>query len=166
MPTFNWKQFTKRVPIRAPAKAIYDAWTTQQGLESWFLRLAQFTKPDGTIRSRQSVIEKGDQYKWLWHGFDDQEGEQREVLEVNGWDRLQFRFSGDCIVTVTIRQEQGETICELTQDMTMEDPAEQQYFYIECGSGWAFYLVNLKSILEGGPDLRNKNVLLKQVVTA
>ncbi|GEM_PF-4821218 len=30
----SWKQFTKRIPIKASAKAIYDAWTTQQGLET------------------------------------------------------------------------------------------------------------------------------------
>ncbi len=43
----NWKQFTRRIPIKAPAKAIYDAWTTQQGLESWFLRMAAFTDATG-----------------------------------------------------------------------------------------------------------------------
>lgn len=65
MPSYNWKQFTKRISIKAPAKAIYDAWATQQGLESWFLRLAQFTKPDGTIRPKNSHVEAGDKYKWL-----------------------------------------------------------------------------------------------------
>jgi hypothetical protein len=34
MAAYNCKQFTKRVPVSAPPKAIYDAWTTQQGLES------------------------------------------------------------------------------------------------------------------------------------
>lgn len=60
---YNWERFIKRIPIQAPAKSIYDIWTTQQGLESWFLRLAEFTKPDGSLRSRNSRIEAGDQYK-------------------------------------------------------------------------------------------------------
>jgi hypothetical protein len=33
-------------------------------------------------------------------------------------------------------------------------------------SGWSFFMVNLKSILENGYDLRNKNEELKNVITA
>ncbi len=163
---YNWKQFTQRIPIKASAKAIYDAWTTQQGLESWFLRLAQFTKTDNTPKPRNSPVEKGDRFKWLWFGHDDTEVEEREILLANGWDQLQFSFSGGCIVTVTVKQQDGETICELVQDMPMDDETGQQYFFIECGKGWGFYLTNLKSVLEGGLDLRNKNLNLQQVINA
>ncbi len=164
--SYNWKEFTKQIPIKASAKAIYDAWTTQQGLESWFLRLAQFTKADGSLRPKNISIEAGDHYKWLWHGYDDSATEEREVLMANGWDQLQFSFSGGCIVTVSIKQVDGETICELMQYMPMEDQREQQHFFIECGSGWSFYMVNLKSVLENGYDLRNKNVALQKVINA
>ncbi len=163
---YNWKQFTKRIPIKASPKAIYEAWTTQQGLENWFLRLAQFTKADGTARPKNSAIEKGDTYKWLWFGYDDTAVEEKEVLLANGWDQLQFSFSGGCIVTVTVKQQEGETICELVQDMPMDNVEQQQGFFIDCGNGWAFYLVNLKSVLEGGIDLRNRNVQLTEVVNA
>ena len=163
---YNWKQFTKRITIKAPPKAIYDAWTTQHGLESWFLRLAEFTKTDGTLRSKNSHTEAGDKYKWLWFGYDDSAREERKILLANGWDKLQFSFSGGCIVTVTIKQENNEIICELVQEMPMEDVVEQQYFFIECGKGWTFYMTNLKSILEKGIDLRNKNVNIQQVINA
>ena len=175
MPDYNWKQFIKRIPVKAPPKAIYDAWATQQGLESWFLRLAQFTKADGTVRSKNSHVEAGDTYKWLWFGYDDSVVEEQKILAANGWDQLQFGFSGGCIVSVSIKQparmtrsdgEEGETICELIQQMPMSDVAEQQYFYIECGKGWTFYLANLKSILEDGPDLRNKNASLRNVINS
>ena len=63
MSSYNWKEFTKRIPIRTSAKAVYDAWTTQQGLESWFLRLAQFTKADGSVRPKNNHVEPGDKYK-------------------------------------------------------------------------------------------------------
>jgi uncharacterized protein YndB with AHSA1/START domain len=164
--SYNWKQFTRRIPVKASSKAIYDAWTTQQGLESWFLRLAQFTKADGNPRPKNSHVEAGDKYKWLWFGYDDSVIEEKEILSANGWDQLRFSFSGGCIVTVSIKQEAGEIICELVQDMPMEDTGEQQHFFIECGKGWGFYLANLKSVLEGGLDLRNKNVNLKQVINA
>lgn len=166
MSSYNWKQFIKRIPINASAKAIYDAWATQQGLESWFLRLAQFTKADGRLRPKNSQIEAGDKYKWLWYGYDDSVLEEREILSANGWDNIQFSFSGGCIVTVSIKQEDGETICELQQQMPMDDESEQQYFYIECGKGWTFYLTNLKSVLEGGIDLRNRNQHIQNVISA
>jgi len=164
--TYSWKQFTKRIPVKAPAKAIYAAWTTQQGLESWFLRSAIFTKAGGAIRPKNSPIEAGDTYQWRWFGYDDATVEEKNIIAANGWDQLKFRFSGDCIVTVSILQENGETICELVQEMPMEDSREQQHFYMECGNGWGFYLTNLKSVLEGGLDLRNKNVNLRQVINA
>ena len=162
----NWKQFTRRISINAPAKAIYDAWTTQQGLESWFLRLASFRNTEGAARGRLSRIEKGDHYTWQWYGYEDSVTEERGILEVNGWDKLQFSFSGGCIVTVTVKQDAGETICELVQDMPMEDTAKRQGFYEDCGNGWTFYLANLKSILEGGVDLRNRNTMLRNVVNS
>jgi uncharacterized protein YndB with AHSA1/START domain len=163
---YNWRQFTRRIPVKASPKSIYEAWTTQQGLESWFLRLAEFTRPDGKTRTKNIAVEKGDKYKWLWHGYPDSVVETNEILDANGWDRLQFSFSGGCIVTVRILQDQGETICELVQDMPMEEESEQQHFFIECGKGWGFYMANLKSVLEGGLDLRNKNPKLKEVVNA
>jgi hypothetical protein len=164
--SYQWNRFTRRIPVKAAAKSVYDAWSTRQGLESWFLRLAQFTKADGTPRPRNSLTEKGDSYKWLWFGYDDTITEEREITEANGRDQLQFFFSGGCIVTISIKQEQGETICELVQQMPMDDIKEQQHFFIECGKGWDFYLTNLKSVLEGGLDLRNKNVNLKNLVNA
>ncbi|HSU29407.1 MAG TPA: SRPBCC domain-containing protein [Chitinophagaceae bacterium] len=166
MKPYHWNQFTKRITIKAPAKAIYDAWTTQQGLESWFLRLSQFTQPGGTLRAKNSNAQAGDTYKWLWHGYPDAAVEQNEILSANGWDQMKFSFSGGCIVTVSIKQENNETICELIQDMPMEDMAEQQHFYIECSKGWTFYMTNLKSILEGGIDLRNKNLNIESVINS
>ncbi|MBC7874811.1 MAG: SRPBCC domain-containing protein [Ferruginibacter sp.] len=164
--SYNWKKFTRRIPIKASAKAIYDAWTTQQGLESWFLRLAQFNKAGGGLRPKNSHAEAGDRYKWLWFGYDDSVVEEKEIIAANGWDQLKFSFSGGCIVTVSIKQEDGETLCELIQEMPMEDVNEQQHFFIECGKGWGFYMANLKSVLEGGLDLRNKNVNLKEVINS
>jgi uncharacterized protein YndB with AHSA1/START domain len=164
--SYNWKQFSKRIPVKAPVKTLYTAWTTQQGLESWFLRLAQFTDAGGSIRPKNAPAETGDTYKWLWFGYCDDAVEEQKILSVNGWDQLSFSFSGGCIVTVSFKQEQGETICELVQQMPMEDEKEQQHFFIECGKGWTFYLANLKSVLEGGLDLRNKNEELKNVISA
>jgi len=166
MENYNWNQFTKRITIRATTQAIYDAWTTQDGIESWFLRLAEFKTKDGVVRKKNESIARSDKYKWLWFGYDDTFVEESDIRFVNGKDELEFAFSGGCIVNVTMKMEDHETICQLTQTMPMDDEKEQRYFFIECGKGWTFYLANLKSILEGGIDLRNKNVNIQNVVNA
>jgi uncharacterized protein YndB with AHSA1/START domain len=166
MTTYNWKQFTKRITIDAEPAAIFNAWSSQQGLESWFLRTAEFKGPDGTPRRRDEPVQKADRYKWLWFGYPDDTAEEKEILFTNERDELEFSFSGGCVVQVTIKQEGGETICELQQTMPMDDEKEQRYFFIECGKGWTFYMTNLKSILEGGIDLRNKNQEIQNLINA
>lgn len=39
-------------------------------------------------------------------------------------------------------------------------------YHIGCTKGWNFYLTNLKSLLEGGIDLRNRNKGLKEVINS
>ena len=166
MNDYNFKTFTKRITIHREKEIIYRAWATQAGLENWFLRLAEFTKPDGRLRSRNEQVQQGDKYKWLWWGYDDDVIEENEILGTNGESMIQFSFSGGCIVTVAVKEEQGENICELAQQMPMDDENEQRHFYMECSKGWTFYMTNLKSILEGGIDLRNKNEAIQNVINA
>lgn len=159
-------RFRKRINIRCTPQDVYNAWTTQTGLEQWFLRLAEFTSTAGKIRPSDSHVEKGDRYHWLWHGYPDDTFEKREVLEANGKDCFRFKFSGDCTVSVYARTEAGETVCELWQENIPPSDDPGKSLYNLCGEGWTFYLANLKSYLEGGIDLRNKNVALQEVINA
>ncbi len=162
---YNWSKFVKRISVKAEAQSIYKAWATSEGIEKWFLSKAEFTKNDGELRAAKIEIQAGDNYTWYWFGYPDYVANGK-VLETNGKDSLSFTFSGGCIVNVAIKQEVEETICELIQIMPQEKEEEQQYYFIECGKGWTFYLTNLKSILEGGLDLRNKNDNLTNMVNA
>ena len=83
MNAYNGKRFIKRIPIHSSAKSIYNAWTTQHGLESWFLRLAEFKTRDHLLRKKSEPVQQGDRYKWLWFGYDDTVGEQGEILSTN-----------------------------------------------------------------------------------
>src|SRR4030095_3109970 len=159
-------KFIKRISINARPEEVFQAWATQDGLESWFLRSAEFKKPDGELRGRNEPIQKGDVYQWLWHGYGDDVYEKRVVLDSNGIDSMSFVFTGDCVVTVNVKTEQGETICELVQDRIPSSADLSDHLYVLCGEGWTFYLTNLKSILEGGIDLRNKNMHLTRLVNA
>lgn len=162
----DWTSFSKRIPIAADIEKVYAAWTTQHGIEQWFLRTAQFTKPDNTSRDKNDPIQKGDRFLWRWHGYPDSVFENREVIDANGKDFLQFTFSGNCLVTVSISQQEGMTICELKQEHIPEDKNPKTNLYVGCGEGWTFYLANLKSILEGGIDLRNKNLTITGIINS
>ncbi len=164
--TEAWSKFRKRISIDSEPQSIYDAFATQEGLESWFLRKAEFQTIDGRIRSRDEQIQKFDKYFWMWHGHADSVYESREILEANERNFLQFTFSGNCKVSIRIKKNGGANILELTQEDIEFDKDPDRNLYVACGEGWAFYLTNLKSVLEGGIDLRNKNPDLQDLVNA
>jgi uncharacterized protein YndB with AHSA1/START domain len=166
MAQHDWSRFRVRVTVNAGIQIVYNAWTKQSGLEQWFLRKAEFTTTDGTPRNRDSHIQKGDTYTWLWFGYGDDVVERGKVLGVNGKDSLQFTFSAGTTVSVSIKVEEGETIVELLQENIPLDEKSRVDYYVGCMKGWTFYLANLKSVLEGGIDLRNRNVRVSSVVNA
>jgi len=166
MPNHDWTQFHLRIPIKARAKAIYDAWTSQRGLESWFLRKAAFTTKNGVARDPDCTIDIDDTYEWLWHGWSDEMVERGTILQINGKDSLSFGFGKAGNVKINIDKENDETLIELTQYDIPTDEASQVNFYLGCNNGWLFYLTNLKSILEGGIDLRNRKEELKNVINS
>jgi uncharacterized protein YndB with AHSA1/START domain len=156
MAQYDWTKFTVTADFNTDAHTIYKAWTTPAGLESWFLRKANFYTITGRLRESDESALKEDTYEWYWHGFDDKTVEKGQVLEVNSIDFLKFTFSDDTIVSVNIRSANGLTILELTQENIKEDPDPSSNLFVQCQTGWTFYLANLKSIVEGGIDLRNK----------
>jgi uncharacterized protein YndB with AHSA1/START domain len=166
MTPYDWSSFTRRITIRAKTYDIYRCWATQSGLEKWFLRMAEFTKPDGSHRGKDYQVQKGDTYKWLWHGYGDESNELGKIIDANGKDMLQFSFSGGSTVTVSIYTEGGETIAEVKQsNIAVHDDSKANY-HVGCSVGWTFYLTNLKSVIEGGIDLRNKNEQIPNVVNS
>jgi uncharacterized protein YndB with AHSA1/START domain len=162
----DWRKFTKRIPIKTEISKVYHAWSTQEELENWFLRKAEFTKPGNCLRAPDEEIQKGDQYLWIWYGYPDTVFEKKQILEANGKDFLQFGFTAECIVSVKLYTLEGETIVELTQDNIPPDDNPATNLHIGCGEGWTFYLANLKSYLEGGIDLRNKNEKIQGVISS
>lgn len=166
MSDYDWSKFLLRVPIRASPEEIYKAWATKEGIESWFLRKALFSTPDNHQRSEKDLIQPGDRYTWLWHGYDDETVEHNDILEANGTDFLSFVFAGHCVVTVTIGMLDTETIVQLTQENIPTGEEGRIDIHLGCIEGWTFYLANLKSILEGGVDLRNRNTKIGKVLNA
>ncbi len=162
----DWSQFTLKLPIKAHQQEIYDAWTIPSGLENWFLRQADFTAMDDTARDKHQPVTTTDTYVWRWHGYPDTVTETGTVLAANGKDFFQFTFGIAGTVSVRIKAIEGETVVELTQDQIPTDEESKVKFHIGCQGGWLFYLTNLKSLLEGGIDLRNKDTKLTGVLNS
>ncbi|MEJ0034298.1 MAG: SRPBCC domain-containing protein [Bacteroidota bacterium] len=162
----NWSEIRLRINIDATIEKIYNAWTSQAGLESWFLREAKAKDQQGSNKKETDSMVKGDTYKWLWHGFPDDTVLTGKVLDSNGKDRFSFSFSMDCPVTISIYKEQGQVICELVERNIPVDAGPIFKHYLSNTTGWTFYLTNLKSVLEGGLDMRNFDENLKNVITA
>lgn len=163
---FDWSRFSVRININAPAEKLYRAWTSQEGIEHWFLRMSEYRRPDGVLREKGEQVEKGDTYKWRWHGHPDSVTEEGEILDLNSRDLFKFSFgkAGNC--TVKIYNEQGQTIVEMIQDNIPVDEKGREYYHVGCKSGWTFHFANMKSIFEGGKDLRNKDEKLENVINS
>ena len=162
----DFTRFKLRIPVKAAETDIYDCWTTQAGLERWFLRKAPFTTSDKTTRRRDQHAAANDTYEWRWYGWNDDVAEHGSVLEANGKSFFKFIFGKAGTVSISIKEEHGQTICELIQENIPTDGESMGNYFIGCQTGWTFYLTNLKSVLEGGPDLRNRDENLKNVVNS
>ncbi|WP_276131705.1 SRPBCC domain-containing protein [Polluticoccus soli] len=155
---YDWSRFILKINIKAPVDAVYYAWTRADELEKWFLRRALFHNPVKKDLSNIQQFHAEDTYEWWWHGRDNTVVEKGKVLYANGVDKIQFSFAGGAHVTVQIGTFMDETIVMLTQDKIPTTDIGKVKYHMDCKCGWTFYLANLKSYLEGGVDLRNKNV--------
>jgi uncharacterized protein YndB with AHSA1/START domain len=163
---YDWSKFTVRIDVNAPIEKLYHGWATREGIEFWFLRFSEYKKPDGTLCKNDEYVKKGDTYTWRWHGYGDDTQEKGEILDCNGKDMFKFSFgkAGNC--TVKIYKEQDTTIVELTQDNIPTDEKGMQHYHLGCNSGWTFHFANMKSLYEGGVDLRNKNEKLQRMLNS
>lgn len=164
MSAINWSQFTVRIDVNASVEKLYAAWATRAGIESWFLRLSEFKSADGISRGNMELVQKGDIYKWLWHGWPDETVEHGTILDCNGNDFFRFSFgkAGNC--TVRIYKEKEETIVEILQDDIPDDETGKHTWHLGCKTGWTYYLANLKSVYQFGTDLRNKKEGIGQLL--
>ncbi len=155
MENFNWTTFTQKIAIHASISDLYDAWTIPKEIEQWFLSKALFENANGHTLKETESIKQGDVYQWSWFLFD--VIEKGKIIEANGTDLLKFTFAGDCIVEVKLTELEDSVLVELTQSNIPTDDQSKKNIRLGCASGWSFFLVNLKSVYEGGIDLRNKN---------
>lgn len=155
MKNFDWTAFTKRIAVKASLAEIYTAWTVAAKLEQWFLERVVFRVDSGSAPEYTQVAQSGTQYDWYW--YLDTTPMQGEILQANGKDFIQFTFEGGSRVDVRLSTLDAYVIIELRHYNIPQDDHSRQHIRLGCSNGWAFYLHNLKSVYEGGIDLRNKD---------
>ena len=162
----DFSNFKLRINIQAPAQLIYRSLATPAGLEQWFLREAIFYSSEHLKREAEELIQVDDTYSMRWHGYSDEITHTGKVLCGDGLQQFGFTFSLGCPVIFNIYPDQKTQILELIcRDLPVLNGMPHEHFIID-PRGWTFYLTNLKSVLEGGLDLRNRDASLTQVITA
>lgn len=162
MKNFDWTTFTRRIAVKSTLAEMYAAWTKATEIEKWFLSNATYFDAAKNPVDKNTSIEKGYSYEWSWYLYD--EVEKGTITDTNGHDFIQFSFAGDCLVDIKLSTQDDYIIVELTQKNIPTDDSSKENIRLGCASGWSFFLVNLKSVYEGGLDLRNKNPELKKLI--
>lgn len=162
MKNFDWTQFTLDIAINSSMESLYDAWAVSSELERWFLSDAKYFDLSGSPLTKTEQATAGHSYEWQWHLWDVTEG--GKITSANGKDHIQFTFADNCLVDINLKEFQDGVIVTLKQSNIPTDDESKKNVRLGCHTGWSFYMVNMKSIYEGGIDLRNKNTRLKPMV--
>lgn len=132
---------TFRIPITIDPPSLFDYLTDAQKLEKWF--------PDEAVFEPQLL----GKYHFRWN---DREGVWSGIVtEFIRGNTLGFTWKApdeELETNVKIRlsvQPGGSTLLDLTHSGFTSDEAMDKAI-----KDWVFYLSNLKSVVEGGPDLR------------
>lgn len=162
MENFDWTSFSKKIAVKAKVTDIYNAWTKANELEKWFLeKVMFFNSNEEEINKDQNVV-NNNTYEWFWYLYDD--SMKGKIVSANGKDHLQFTFEGTCLVDINLSESNGYTIVQLRHHNIPTDDNSKKYIRLGCSNGWHFYLTNLKSVYEGGLDLRNKDSNLNPMI--
>lgn len=156
-PAYDWTQFHVHMYYRASLEEVFRRFATPAGLASFYIDEATFTDADGRRRQSDEQYRAGDAYHFEYvhdyrHGG--------EVLEVVDGQLVRFTF-GPCEVAIRFRTVEGAGGSAVEVDLhqtgcPLEDP-ERAWLHLNCRSCWIYFFTNLRSVLAGGPDIRDRD---------
>ena len=170
VPSFDWTQFRLGIYVRAKPEDLFTLWSTSHGLCRWFLRSAAFAPSEGPPANRrdaaklpafetlparpdEEICRTNDRYRWEWYFNDGVVGEDW-ILDIRPPTRLAFGFGDRMEVEVLLRKQGVWCEIGLRQYNIPDTPAAHRDMHMGCRVAWTFFLANLKSVAEGGLDLR------------
>lgn len=157
----DWTGFTQAIHIRASQTSLWRMLATCQGMERWFLAKAEAWTADGRAWPSDRELEAGLRFRFSWQGLADAPliTEDDTVLAVEPGQRLRMGWYQDkgWVDVRLMPLPDGRVTVELEQRMApTADFAFLEGAYVGCKEGWSFFLSNLKSVAEGGADLRER----------
>ena len=139
VPFITGNRTSLRVPIHAPLETIWELLTTPAGISRWFALACE------------GEIEDGREFKLVWS----QNPLPRDTTthRVTAWDpRRRFGFTWPAVqLTFDLSRQGSVNVLKLTCSYTADAGPDAQ---IEELVGWTMHLMTLKSVAEGGLDLR------------
>lgn len=151
MTEYDWTQFKVHMYYLAPLEDVFRRFATPAGMESFYIERATVTGPDGTTRGPDDLYQTGDRYHFDYvHDY----AHDGEILEVVPEEVLRFTF-GVCEVAIGFQAVDGATEVALHQTGCPTEDPERAWMHLNCRSCWIYFMTNLRSILAGGPDVRD-----------
>ncbi|UCC14255.1 MAG: SRPBCC domain-containing protein [Gammaproteobacteria bacterium] len=150
---YDWSRFEIVFYYDQPRERVFRAWATSSGLESFFIEHASFESDQGRMREVDEQTQAGDAYLWEWRQPHTLEGTVLEVIP----DALLSVTFGSMTVTLRFADAGAQTELHLTQTGISDTPDGHVFGHLNCRSCWIFFLTNLKSVLQSGPDLRDQD---------
>lgn len=151
MTGYDWSQFHVHMYYLAPLDEVFRRFATAEGLESFYVGRATFTSDDGTTRSPHEFYRVGDHYSFRYvHDY----GHDGQVLAVEPNELVSFTF-GPCEVAIRFREVGVATEVDLHQTGCPTTDPERAWMHLNCRSCWIYFMTNLRSVLAGGPDIRD-----------
>lgn len=160
--TFNMNSFIHAIILKAPAEEVFDYIATPSGIIKWFIGKAKYYYKDSHIRLGNESAQKGDSLLWNWLNKDlELKGVVTESIENKVFS---FTFSSLFLVSIELsKTDDNKTKMTLKQEY-QDSATKNDFSYINCCTCWVFFMTNLKSVIEHGIDLREKDVVDEMMV--
>lgn len=152
---FNWNEFTHGIYLNAPIEKVFEYIASASGITKWFIGEAKYYYKNLNIRLGNELSKKGDSFLWKWLNKNlELKGLITESIENK---IFQFTFSPLYLVTISIVQDGNRVKLTLLQEY-QEGAEKNEFNFLNCCTCWVFFLTNLKSVVENGVDLREREV--------
>jgi hypothetical protein len=142
----NWDRVELEIDITAPVEVVAWHWTSSAGLTRWLAVECTFVGLEGDTYAEADSAEAGARFRMIRADGSIEEGElvqadKRAVVAA---------FADGSRLHVRLASRKGRTALTLRRSTVGADFEE----FRDNLRSWTFHLTNLKSVVEGGLDLR------------